>query len=207
MIILGLTGSIGSGKTTAAGMLASFRLPVFDADAVVHRLLSAGGAGVSAVRDAFPGAVVGQAGHCYVDRAKLGQSVFNDASALGRLEAILHPLVRDRERQFCARARRLKIPIVVLDIPLLFETGGETRCDATIVVTAPRFLQAQRVLRRPGMSRRRLEQVLARQMPDAEKRRRADFVVPTGLGYADTRRRLEDIVAKLRAHPEMSAHA
>lgn len=198
MIVLGLTGSIGTGKSTAAGMLADMGLPVFDADATVHRLIGPGGAAVGSIEKAFPGVAAGAEGQQAVDRRALGARVFGDDAALKRLEGILHPLVRSREKRFIARARMFRLPIVVLDIPLLFETGGQRRCDAVIVVTAPHFLQRQRVLRRPGMTPERFEQVAGRQMPESEKRRRADFVVPTGLGFADTRRRLAAIVTSLR---------
>jgi dephospho-CoA kinase len=197
MRILGLTGSIGMGKSTAARMLRRLGVPVHDADAVVHRLLGRGGAAVAAVESAFPGVVVGGA----VDRTELGRRVFGDNTALKRLEAILHPMVREAEHRFLQAARRRKAPLVVLDIPLLFETGGEKRCDATAVVTAPAFLQAQRVLARPGMTPARLAAVLAKQMPDAEKRKRADFIVPTGLGRGPALRRLRAIVRLMRTTP------
>ncbi len=178
MKVLGLTGSIGMGKSTAARALRRLGLPLHDADAAVHRLLAKGGAAVAAVDRAFPGVVVDGA----VDRRALGARVFADAAALRRLEAILHPLVRVEERRFLQTCRARGVPLAVLDIPLLFETGGEIRCDATLVVTAPQFLQDQRVLSRPNMSPERLAQIRAKQMPDAEKRRRADFVVQTGQG-------------------------
>jgi len=178
MKIVGLTGSIGTGKSTAARMLARFGLPVHDADATVHAMFGRGGKAVAAIDAAFPGAVVDDA----VDRAVLGRMVFGDRAALKRLEAIVHPLVRAAEQEFLRRQRRRRAPVVVLDIPLLFETGGERRCDVVVVVTCPRFLQAQRVLARPGMSPERLAQIRARQMPEAEKIRRADILIPTGLG-------------------------
>jgi len=178
MKIIGLTGSIGTGKSTAARMLARLGLPVHDADAMVHRLFAVGGAAVAAVETAFPGAVRDGA----VDRAVLGRMVFGDPAALKRLEAIVHPLVRAAEQNFLQRFRRRRVPAVVLDIPLLFETGGAKRCDLVLVVTCPRFLQAQRVLARPGMTPERLAQIRAHQMPEAEKIRRADVVIPTGLG-------------------------
>ncbi|WP_142849175.1 dephospho-CoA kinase [Telmatospirillum sp. J64-1] len=190
MIILGLTGSIGMGKSTAARQLRSLGLPVHDADATVHRLLGKGGAAVPAIDTAFPGVVREGA----VDRQELGRRVFGDPPALRRLEKILHPMVREAERRFLARCARRGVPMVVLDVPLLFETGGEKRCDAVIVVTAPRFLQTQRVMRRPGMTLEKLDSIRAKQMPDGEKRRRADFVVNTGLGYAQSLRQLRRIV-------------
>lgn len=190
MIVLGLTGSIGMGKSTAAGMLRRMGVPVCDSDAVVHELLGPGGAAVAPVGRAFEGVVKGGA----VDRAALGRRVFSDRQALKRLEAIVHPLVRAAQDAFLKHMAARREPVVVLDVPLLFEVGTDALCDATIVVTAPRFLQDQRVLRRPGMSRERMAGALARQMPDREKRRRADFVVQTGLGKRETLNRLADIV-------------
>lgn len=187
MKIIGLTGSIGTGKSTAARMLARLGLPVHDADATVHALFAAGGKAVAAIAAAFPGAVVNNS----VDRAILGRMVFGDQVALKRLEAIVHPLVRAAELEFLRRQRRRRVRAVVLDIPLLFETGGADRCDVVVVVTCPRFLQAQRVLARPGMSSERLAQIRARQMPDAEKIRRADIVIQTGLGRGPALRALK----------------
>lgn len=195
MIVLGLTGSIGMGKSTAATMLQRLGVPLFDADAVVHRLLAPSGAAVSAVSAAFPG-VAAEAGG--IDRALLGQRVFSDPAALRRLEAILHPMVAAEERRFLARSRVRRVPIAVLDIPLLFETGGERRCDYVLVVSAPALVQRQRVMRRPGMTEIRLNAILRKQMPDHRKRQRADFVVPTGLGRNVTLRRLKSIVRLLR---------
>jgi dephospho-CoA kinase len=197
MKILGLTGSIGMGKSTAARMLRRMGLPVHDADAVVHRLLAKGGAAIPAIAAVFPGVVVDGA----VDRRALGAVVFGNPPALRRLEAILHPLVRQAERRFLQRQRRQRAALVVLDVPLLLETGGQRRCDAVLVVTAPAFLQAQRVLRRPGMTAERLAAVRAQQMPDAEKIRRADYVIPTGCGPVPAWRRLRGIVGKIRALP------
>ncbi|EPY03144.1 dephospho-CoA kinase [Magnetospirillum fulvum] len=187
MKIIGLTGSIGTGKSTAARMLARFGLPVHDADATVHALFARGGKAVAAIDAAFPGAVVNGS----VDRAGLGRMVFGDRAALKRLEAIVHPLVRAAEQEFLRRQRRRRVSAVVLDIPLLFETGGARRCDVVVVVTCPRFLQAQRVLARPGMSPERLAQIRARQMPEAEKIRCADIVIPTGLGRGPALRLLK----------------
>ncbi len=194
MIIIGLTGSIGMGKTTAAGMLRRLGVAVHDADAAVHRLLGPGGAAVDAVEAAFPGVVRRGA----VDRARLAERVFGDRDALRRLEAILHPLVARERDLFLRRCARRRLRVVALDVPLLFETGGDAMCDATVLVTAPAFLQAMRVLRRPGMTNRRLAEIRARQMPEREKRRRADFVVRTGLGRGVTLRRLARIVTLLR---------
>jgi dephospho-CoA kinase len=160
----------------------------------VHEALGRGGAAVARVEAAFPGVVTNGA----VDRKALGARVFGDDAALRRLEAILHPMVRQAQNRFLARHAARRVPVVALDVPLLFESGTDARCDATVVVTAPRFLQAQRVLARPGMTRARLDAVLSRQMPDAEKRRRADFVVQSGLGRRHTLRRLACIVKMLR---------
>jgi dephospho-CoA kinase len=200
MKVLGLTGSIGMGKSTAAAMLRRLGVPVHDADAAVHRLLGPGGAAVAPVAAAFPGSeIVDPAtGRRRIDRAALGRRVFADPAALRRLEAIIHPLVRADERRFRRRMASRHEKLVVLDIPLLFESGGDRRCDKILVVTAPRRSQRARVMARPGMTEERFAAVLAKQMPDAEKRRRADFVVQTGLGRNVTLRRLAEIVRILR---------
>ena len=190
MVILGLTGSIGMGKSTAARAFRRAGVPVYDADRAVHRLLAKGGRAVAPVESAFPGVVRDGA----VDRDKLGQQVFADPDALVRLEAILHPMVRDKERRFLRRAAADGHRVAVLDVPLLFETGGEERCDAVVVVSAPPFVQKARVMKRPGMTRTRMESILAQQMPDKDKRRRADFVVPTGIGRAFSLRCINIIV-------------
>ena len=195
MIVLGLTGSVGMGKSTAAAMFRRLGVPVHDSDAAVHRLLARHGAAVQAVATEFPGVLRPEGG---IDRAALGARVFGDAAALKRLERILHPLVRWSQQRFLAAARAARRPLVVLDIPLLYETGGERRCDAVIVVSAPPFLQRARVMARPGMTEARFRAVLAKQMPDAEKRRRADYVLSSGLGRAVTFRRLKRLVAALR---------
>jgi dephospho-CoA kinase len=194
MIVLGLTGSIGMGKSTAAALLRRLGVPVHDADAAVHRLLARGGLAVPLVAAAFPGVVENGA----VDRQALGRIVFADPAALERLEAILHPLVRREERRFLARARAQRRRLAALDIPLLFETGAETRCDRVVVVSAPRRVQLGRVLKRAGMTRERLAGIEARQMADAQKCRRADFVVQTGLGRRLSLRAIRRIVRLLR---------
>jgi dephospho-CoA kinase len=194
MLILGLTGSIGMGKSTAAAMLRGMGIPVCDSDAIVHGALARGGAAVARIDAAFPGVVIDGA----VDRGKLGAAVFGDTPALRKLEAILHPMVRDAQTAFLKRAAVARARIAVLDVPLLFESGTDARCDCTLVITAPAFLQAQRVLARPGMTRDKLANILARQMPDARKRRLADFVVQSGLGRRHTLRRLEAVVTLLR---------
>ena len=178
VFVIGLTGSIGMGKSTASAMLRRKGLPIFDADATVHQLMGVGGSAVSAVEEAFPGVVKNGA----VDRPELGKQVFGDSAKLKQLERILHPRVGHAERAFLASVARRRLPMAVRDVPLLFETGGQKRCDATVVVSAPAHIQAWRVLARPGMSMERLEQIRSKQMPDAQKRLRADFVVPTGLG-------------------------
>jgi dephospho-CoA kinase len=195
VIVLGLTGSIGMGKSNAAAALRRLGVPVFDADAAVHRLLGRGGAAVPAVRAAFPMAE-GTGGA--IDRQRLGLEVFGRPAELRQLEQILHPMVRQAERRFVAAARARREPVVVLDIPLLFETGGDRRCDRVLVVSAPAWLQRQRVARRAGMTDSRLRAILAAQMPDREKRRRADFVVLTGLSRARTLRELQQILSILR---------
>jgi dephospho-CoA kinase len=194
MVVLGLTGSVGMGKSTAARMLRRLRVPVHDADAEVHQLLGPGGRAVPAVDQAFPGARKGNR----IDRAALGRLVFDNPAALKQLEAILHPRVRTAERRFLAACRRRRAPVAVLDIPLLFETAGESRCDGVIVMSAPPRLQRARVLQRPGMTVARFAAILAQQMPDAEKRRRSRWVVPTGLGQALTLRRLKAILREVR---------
>jgi dephospho-CoA kinase len=196
VIVLGLTGSIGMGKSTAAMTLQRLRVALFDADRVVHRLLEPGGAAVAAVAATFPGVRAGNGG---IDRSLLGQRVFGDQGALSRLERIIHPMVEAEEKRFRAHARARREPIVVLDIPLLFESRSERRCDYVLVVSAPRLVQRHRVLRRPGMTENRLAAILRNQTPDLEKCRRADFVVPTGLSRALSLRRLQAIVRLLRA--------
>lgn len=198
MLVLGLTGSIGMGKSTAVAMLRRLGLPVHDADAAVHRLMARDGAAVAAVDQAFPGVVVEGA----VDRGRLGTKVLGDPAALRRLEAILHPLARASARAFLAKQARLRRTLAVLDIPLLFETGGEKICDAVVVVSAPAATQRARVMARPGMTEERFQAILAQQMPDAEKRRRADFIVQSGLGKAHALQQLRTIVTVMKARAE-----
>lgn len=195
MIVLGVTGSIGMGKSTVCGMLARMGVPVHDADATVHRLMAPGGAAVAPVEAAFPG-VTDASGA--IDRQRLRAAVVGKPPALARLEAIVHPLVRAEERQFLARNFRAGTDVVVLDVPLLFETGGEDRCDAVVVVSAPALVQRQRVLRRPTMTAQTLAGILSRQMPDAQKRRRADYVIPTGRGKGWTWRALRTMLDDVR---------
>ncbi len=194
MLILGLTGSLGMGKSTTARFFAEEGVPVHDADAVVHRLYE--GEAVAAIEAAFLGTT--DAGK--VDRNKLAARVLGDAAALQRLEAIVHPLVQAAERRLLAQAEARGEQVAVLDIPLLFETGGDRRVDAVVVVSAPPEVQRARVLARPGMTIEKLESILAKQMPDAEKRRRADFVVDTSQGFDAARaqvRAILDAVAKM----------
>ncbi len=194
MTVLGLTGSIGMGKSTAARMMRRLNVPVHDADATVHSLLGPGGDAVADVAAAFPDVIRGG----LVDRSALGARVFGDSAALRRLEGILHPRVRAVEHAFLRAQALAGRRLVVLDVPLLFETDGAGRCDAVLLVTAPRFLQAQRVLRRPGMTAERLDQIRARQMAEPDKRRRADVVVNTGLGMAPAYRRVRRLVRDQR---------
>ena len=195
MFVLGLTGSIGMDKSTAAAMFRRLGVPVHDADAAVHRLLAHDRGVIAEIEAAFPDVVTNGA----VDRQALGARVFGDAQARRGLEAILHPRVRVSTREFLRRHARARTPLVVLDIPLLFETGGESRVDAVLVVSAPAFLQRQRVMRRPGMTDEKFTGILKSQAPDTEKRRRADYVVETGLGKHYTLRKIHRIVSELRA--------
>jgi dephospho-CoA kinase len=190
VIVLGLTGSIGMGKSTAAAMLKRLGCPVHDADAAVHRLYARGGAGVAPIEAAFPGVVRDGA----VDRMALGARVLGDDAAMRRLEHLVHPLVRAQTRRFLAGAAHRRAAIAVLDIPLLFESRARATVDAVAVVSAPFFVQRRRVLARPGMTEAKFHAILARQLPDPEKRRRADFVIPTGLGRYHTLMHLKKIV-------------
>ncbi|TPI75432.1 dephospho-CoA kinase [Mesorhizobium sp. B2-8-9] len=191
MIVLGLTGSIGMGKSTTAKMFAEAGVPVHDSDETVHRLYS--GKAAPLVEAAFPGTT--QAGA--VDRVKLAEKVLADPAALKRLEAIIHPLVRADADAFLAKHRAAGARLAVLDIPLLFETGGRNRVDKVVVVSASPEIQRERVLARPGMSEEKFSSILARQVPDAEKRRQADFIIDTGHGFDAARKAVEAIVAEL----------
>jgi dephospho-CoA kinase len=196
MFILGLTGSLGMGKSTTARFFAEEGVPVHDADAVVHRLYA--GEAAAAIEAAFPGTIVGGK----VDRTKLAARVLGDGAALARLEAIVHPLVQDAERRLIAEARAGGEKVAVLDIPLLFESGADRRVDAVVVVSAPPEVQRARVLERPGMTVEKLEAILARQMPDAEKRARADFVVDTSQGFDAARAQVRAILAAVATMPK-----
>ena len=191
MIVLGLTGSIGMGKSATAKMFAEAGVPVHDSDETVHRLYS--GKAAPLVEAAFPGTT--QAG--VVDRVKLGRQVLADPAALKKLEAIIHPLVRADADAFLARHRAAGSPLAVLDIPLLFETGGRDRVDKVVVVTASPEIQRERVLARPGMSEEKFASILAKQVPDAEKRRQADFIIDTGQGFDAARAAVDAIIAEL----------
>ena len=193
MILVGLTGSIGMGKSTTAEMFAAAGAHVYDADAEVRRLYAPGGAAVAAVETAFPGVVVAGA----VDRELLGARVLGNPEALARLNGVVWPLMGVARSLFLAKARA-EAEVAVLDVPLLFETGGERNVDATVVVSAPAEIQRQRVLGRPGMTSAKFEAILAAQMPDAEKRARADYIVDTGQGLEPAKARVDEIMRVLR---------
>ena len=195
MFILGLTGSIGMGKSATAKMFAEEGVPVHDADAAVHRLYE--GAATPLIEAAFPGTTGGGK----VDRAKLGQRVLGDKDAIARLEAIVHPLVTQSRERFIADAERSNANVAVLDIPLLFETGGDKRVDAIVVVSAPAEVQRARVLERPGMTDDKLAIIQTKQMPDAEKRARADFVVDTSKGFDAARAQVREILKAVATMP------
>ena len=194
MIVIGLTGGIGMGKSTAASVFRARGVPVFDADAEVHRMQRRGGAAVGAIAAAFPGTVQDGA----VDRARLRAAVLGNPEPLRRLEALIHPRVRAAERRFLARARRAGHQVAVLDIPLLFETGGAARVDHVVVVSAPASVQRHRVRLRGRMDAAQAAAVIARQMPDAAKRRRADTVIRTGLSRFHARRQILRLLERLR---------
>ena len=195
MKVVGLTGGIGMGKSTAAAAFRRAHIPVFDADATVHQLQARGGKAIRVIEQAFPGTIKDGA----VDRGALRQAVLGKPDALTRLEHILHPMVEDEERAFVKRARRRGCRAAVLDIPLLFEVKGDERVDKVVVVSAPRAIQIYRVGLRRRMSKADIEAVIVRQMPDAEKRRRADVVIRTGLSRNHTQRLLRRLISELRA--------
>lgn len=196
MIKLALTGSIGMGKSATAAMFAARGIPVYDADAAVHAAYAPGGEAVAPVEWAFPG-VMNEAGG--VDRARLRERVAHDPQAMKKLESIVHPIIAGANRDFLEKARAGKADIIVLDIPLLFETGGEKRADFVLVVTAPPEVQRQRVLARGEMTPAQFEAILARQTPDSVKRERADFVIDTSLGFPHAEAQVDAILANLRA--------
>jgi dephospho-CoA kinase len=195
MIVLGLTGSIGMGKSTTASMFADAGAVVWNADTAVHQLYARGGAAVGPVGEVFPGVVLDGA----VDRNRLAEALGQDPDGFQRLEAIVHPLVLNGRQADLAAAEARGVKLAVLDVPLLFETGGDAAVDAVVVVTAPAAVQAERVLARSGMTRERFEAILSRQRPDAEKRRRADFIIDTSLGLEAARARVEEIVGTVLA--------
>ena len=199
MIILGLTGSIGMGKTTAANMFADVGVPVYSADDAVHQLYS--GRAAPLIEAAFPGTVVDGT----VDRTKLSAAVLGKPDALKKLESIIHPLVHEEEKAFLTNARANGAEIVLIDIPLLFETGGESRVDKVAVVSAPAEIQRERVLSRPGMTAEKFEAILARQMKDAEKRNRADFIIDSSGSFEETREQIDAIIAELRGKPAVQS--
>jgi dephospho-CoA kinase len=194
MIILGLTGSIGMGKTAAAANFRRLGIPVHDSDQAVHAMVAEGGEAAGTIGKMFPAAVR----HGVVDRQAIAAEVFTDAKALARIEKVLHPLVRRREKTFLGRCARDGRGMVLLEVPLLFETGGEDRCDGVITVSAPSSVQRQRVLGRPGMTPERLQSILDRQVPDAEKRKHSDFVILTGLGRDFSLLQIQKIVRVTR---------
>ncbi|UXT42141.1 dephospho-CoA kinase [Agrobacterium tumefaciens] len=193
MIVIGLTGSIGMGKTTTAKLFAGEGVPVLDSDEVVHGLYRA--EAVPLIEAAFPGTTVSGA----VDRQKLGEVLRQNPANFSRLEEIVHPLVRGRQEAFLEQARKEDRQFALLDIPLLFETGAESRVDKVVVVSCAPEIQRERVLSRPGMTEEKFEMILARQMPDAEKRRRADFIVDSGNGVEAARDQVREVLQKLAA--------
>lgn len=195
MIVIGLTGSIGMGKTTTAELFAAEGVPVHDADRVVHDLYR--GEATQPIEAAFPGTVIGGE----VDRGKLSENLAKNPANFSRLEQIVHPLVRKREGEFLDRQRQAGTPVVLMDIPLLFETGADGRVDAVVVASCDENTQRRRVLARPGMTQEKLDLILSRQLPDAEKRARADFIVDTGISIEDARRQVQAILATLQAEP------
>ena len=196
MFVLGLTGSLGMGKSTTAGFFAELGVPVHDADATVHRLYKA--EAVSPIEAAFPGTTV----NGEVDREKLARRVLDDPAAIKRLEGIVHPLVRAAEEHFLAEAERKNARVAVLDIPLLFETGGDRRCDAVVVVSAPEEVQRARIFERPGMTAQKFSAIAANQTPDAEKRKRADFIVDTSKGFEAARAQVREVLARVATMPK-----
>ncbi|MDJ0919814.1 MAG: dephospho-CoA kinase [Henriciella sp.] len=202
MIVLGLTGSIGMGKSATASMFKEAGLPVYDADAAVHSIYQVGGSAVGPLSDRFPDAVVDGA----VDRNKLRQAVLNDAGALKDLETIVHPLVGETQLKFRDEALASGAPVAVLDIPLLYETGGDARCDYVAVVSAPAKVQRERVLSRPGMTQAAFEAILSKQVPDAEKRAKADFIISSAFGFDFARAHVTAIVELLTELDHKASH-
>ncbi|WP_120498276.1 dephospho-CoA kinase [Kiloniella sp. EL199] len=201
MHVLGLTGSIGMGKSTAAKMFQRLKVPVHDADAVVHQLMAKNGAAVKEISRFFPGIETNNG----IDRKKLGDAVFGQPEKLKRLEAILHPLVRQRMHRFIDRYARQRRELVVLDIPLLFETGGDRFCDSVLVVSCPKYIQDQRVLLRKGMTAKKYQGILKKQMSDMEKRARADFVIRSNQGRRYSFQQVQQIVEKLGSNDKRAS--
>ncbi|NHN90505.1 dephospho-CoA kinase [Acetobacter sicerae] len=200
MKVLGLTGGIGMGKTTVARMLSRAGFPVFDSDATVHRLQGPGGDAVLLIGKLIPAALVKNArGEFSLDRQELRKAVMAHPDLIKQLEKIIHPLVFAARDRFLRRCRHKGTDWVVIDVPLLFETGGDRRCDRVVVVSAPRRTQIARIARRRGMTPAEAQRMIARQMPDHEKRRRADVVIRTGLSMADTRREVRALIREMRA--------
>jgi dephospho-CoA kinase len=199
MLILGLTGSIGMGKSTTAKLFAEAGVPVYDADAAVHQLYE--GEAAPLIEAAFPGTTAGGK----VDRARLSERVVHDPAAMRQLESIVHPMLGASRQKFFDEAEAAGAPVVVVDVPLLFETGGEKRVDAVVVVTTSAELQRERVLARGTMDEEKFNSILARQLPDAEKRQRADFVVDTSHGLDPVRARIRDILAEAAKMPKRRA--
>jgi len=194
--IIGLTGSIGMGKSATARLFREAGIPVFDSDACVHALYDAGGAAVGPVEAAFPGSLAEDGS---IDRARLSRQLNEDPDGFARLEAIVHPLVGEARQYFLDAARKDGADIVILDVPLLFETGGHEHVDAVIAVHAPHHVRRERVLQRPGMTEDKLAAIIARQTPDSVKLEKADYVVETSGGFDDARQQVGKIIAALRA--------
>lgn len=196
MVIAGLTGSIGMGKSETAKMFRALGVPVYDADAAVHAIYAKGGSAVAPVEAAFPG-VTGEDGG--IDREKLSKYVLNDPAALKKLESIVHPLVGLEQQKFLQESADSGADLVIIDVPLLFETGGESRVDCTVLVSAPYALQRERVLARPGMSEEKFQAILAKQVPDSEKRQRADYIIDSSKGLEDAAEQVKALLPRLKA--------
>jgi dephospho-CoA kinase len=202
MIIIGLTGSIGMGKSTTARLMAEMGIPNHSADDAIHAAYAAGGKGVPLIKQKYPSVIdIDENGNEFVNRQKLGQIVFNDPEKLKQLEDIIHPLVKESEQVFLQDCREKGLPFAVLDIPLLYETGAVKRVDVTFCVSAPKDIQRARVLKRPGMTEEKFENILKRQVPDAEKRKKADFVITTDVSLENTKEQLYRAIEKLKGTP------
>ncbi len=203
MVIVGLTGSIGMGKSETAKMFRRLGVPVYDADAAVHDIYAPGGSAVAPIEAAFPG-VTGANG---VDRDALAKRVLNDAAALKKLESIVHPLVGLEQQKFLEQAAAQNAEIIVIDVPLLYETGGQKRVDCVVLVSAPYELQRERVLERAGMSEEKFQAILAKQVPDAEKRRQADFIIDSSQGLDSAMAQVEALMPLLKKIPAKAWNA